>query len=228
MRMSMGVLALALMADAAGAQTFTVTNSGATAYSISTDGGPPQANPTLPLQRGTTYTFNVSATGHPFYIKTQRVTGTGSQYTDGVTGQGVASGTLTFVVPMNAPSTLFYQCGVHGAMGGTLSIIDPVGVPGQEPLIPRTAFLERPTPHPVRGPTRMAFGVPRAGMVELSILDVQGRTVRRLVRESRPAGRFAVDWNGRDEGGARVPGGIYFARLRAAGETARREMVVTP
>src|SRR5438093_10405757 len=83
--------------DAAASPTsvsFSVVNSGTSAYLV--DG---VANPTLTLNRGETYVFNVNAIGHPFYIKTARVTGSGSQYTSGVTGQGGESGQLTFVVP---------------------------------------------------------------------------------------------------------------------------------
>ena len=89
-------------------------------------------NPTLNLLRGFTYTFNINATGHPFYIKTAQTTGTGNQYTSGVTGNSTQSGTLTFAVPYNAPSTLYYICQYHTAMKGTISISDvgPTGAQG--------------------------------------------------------------------------------------------------
>ena len=98
---------------------FSVSNSGASAYLIDGD-----SNPTLNLQRGKTYTFNVNASGHPFWIKTAQTTGTGDAYNDGVTNNGEQSGTISFVVPQNAPSTLFYICQFHGSMTGTLSITD--------------------------------------------------------------------------------------------------------
>jgi len=104
---------------ATGSQTFTVTNSGASAYQI--DGS---NNPTLTLVRGFTYTFNVNASGHPFYIKTSATTGTGNQYTTGVTNNGVQVGTLTFVVPSNAPATLYYICQYHGSMVGTINTVE--------------------------------------------------------------------------------------------------------
>ena len=86
------------------------------AYTINT-----QANPTLFLTRGRTYTFAINATGHPFYIQT--ASGTSSpQYSTGVTGNGTASGTLTFAVPANAPAALYYQCGVHAPMTGQIQI----------------------------------------------------------------------------------------------------------
>ena len=79
-------------------------------------------NPSLYLQRGQTYKFNVNASGHPFYIKTQTGTGTGNQYSTGVTNQGTQSGIVSFTVPMDAPNTLFYQCSQHAAMNGQINI----------------------------------------------------------------------------------------------------------
>jgi hypothetical protein len=111
----------------AGSRSYTVTNNGSSNYVI--DGS---SNPTLNLLRGFTYTFNINASGHPFYIKTAQTTGTGNQYTSGVTGNGTQSGTLTFAVPYNAPSTLYYICQYHSAMKGTISISDvgPTGAQG--------------------------------------------------------------------------------------------------
>jgi hypothetical protein len=77
----------------------------------------------LTLQRGGTYTFNISASGHPFWIKTSQVTGTGSAYNTGVTNNGTDSGTITFTVPEDAPSTLYYICQFHGSMTGTINIV---------------------------------------------------------------------------------------------------------
>jgi hypothetical protein len=101
-----------------------VSNVGASAYSIEGTN-----NPTLTLVRGVTYVFSVNAPGHPFWIKTARVTGTGSAYATGVSGNGVAVGQLTFAVPTNAPNTLFYDCQFHSAMSGTLNIVDAPSPP---------------------------------------------------------------------------------------------------
>mgnify|MGYP001494585114 CR=1 FL=1 len=109
------------------ARVYTVTNNGSSDYVI--DGA---NDPTLYLMRGFTYKFNVNASGHPFYIKTALVTGVGNQYTTGVTNNGTESGTITFAVPYNAPSTLYYICQYHGGMNGTINISDvgPQGTQG--------------------------------------------------------------------------------------------------
>jgi hypothetical protein len=94
-------------------------NSGITAWLIDQ-----VANPTLTFCRGSTYTFAVNASGHPFYIKTVMSAGTANAYSSGVTGNGTESGNVTFVVPANAPDTLFYDCAIHIAMAGTIHIVN--------------------------------------------------------------------------------------------------------
>ena len=115
-----------------GARNFNVTAPNASVYTI--DGS---SNPTLALLRGFTYTFTVNASGHPFWIKTSQTTGTGNQYNTGVTGNGTQSGTITWNVASDAPSTLYYICQYHSAMTGTISISDlgPAGPPGPTCLL---------------------------------------------------------------------------------------------
>jgi len=122
------VLALVLLSHGSvaadsSATTFTVTNNGLVSYTIDSN-----TNPTLNLVRGETYTFQINAPGHPFWIKTVQSTGQANAYNDGVTGNGTDSGTLTFVVPASAPATLFYDCEFHASMTGQINITGPTPV----------------------------------------------------------------------------------------------------
>ena len=105
-------------------QEFGVTNSGASAYTFS--GAATGNNPTITLQRGKTYRFDVNASGHPFAI---RVSSGGSAYTNGVENANAQVGAVYFTVPDDAPNSLVYQCTVHASMVGTINIIDKI-VPG--------------------------------------------------------------------------------------------------
>ena len=112
-----------------GSRSYTVTNNGASNYVI--DGA---SNPTLNLLRGFTYTFNMNAAGHGFGIQTSSGTWNSSnEYTTGITNPRAATGTITFAVPYNAPSTLYYACtSSHSGMVGTISIsnVGPTGAQG--------------------------------------------------------------------------------------------------
>jgi len=73
-------------------------------------------------------------------------------------------------------------------------------------------------PNPFRQGTQVAFTLDRTRHVRLSVVDVTGRTVRVLVDGTAPAGPSSVRWDGLDEGGSRMAGGVYFFRLESGGE----------
>ena len=100
---------------------FTVTANGSSDFVFNGDGFPSAQNdPVLYLKKGLTYQFVMNQGGsHPFEIRTASG---GSAYSFGVTNNGASSGTLTFTVPMNAPSTLYYQCTSHSGMGAVINI----------------------------------------------------------------------------------------------------------
>jgi hypothetical protein len=100
--------------------SYDVTADGSSAYIFNGTG----SNPTIELIRGTTYTFDINATGHPFWIKTTQTTGTGDSYDDGVSDNGVEVGTITWDVSSSAPSILYYNCQYHSSMVGTFNILD--------------------------------------------------------------------------------------------------------
>lgn len=103
------------------------TTTGAWVFSGNAHGNNPNIGP---FYRGGTYTFNLSnATGHPFYLTEDSGAGfVAGQYVDewtgGVTNSRAESGSVTFVVPNNAPDVLYYQCGNHANMRGSIRIKD--------------------------------------------------------------------------------------------------------
>jgi len=92
--------------------------------------------------------------------------------------------------------------------------------------VPTTTVLIQNYPNPFKPLTTLTYDLARAGHVTLRIFDVSGRLVRRLVDESKEAGRYRVEWDGRDEKGAVMPSGIYFYRMETAGYSATQKMIM--
>jgi flagellar hook assembly protein FlgD len=67
---------------------------------------------------------------------------------------------------------------------------------------------------------------PGAGPARVTVTDLQGRRVRDLPAAELSAGMNAVDWDGRDERGHRVAGGIYFISVRTATATGIAKVLV--
>lgn len=107
--------------------------------------------------------------------------------------------------------SLFYVANCELRAPGT-----PVG-----PAPAARASLAPAWPNPARGAATVAFTVGekagRAGRVQLSLLDVSGRAVRRLADRACAPGQYSVTWDGRAEDGSPAPSGVYFVRLSAAG-----------
>ena len=102
------------------ATTFTVTVSNGKYYldGISTK--------SINLKKGNTYYFDLShssTNSHPFFISTTSSGGNyNDEYTSGITNSRETTGTLTFVIPSNLSSNLYYNCGAHSGMGGLITI----------------------------------------------------------------------------------------------------------
>lgn len=87
--------------------------------------------------------------------------------------------------------------------------------------------LHQNIPNPFNPQTTIRYDVPTGGAaVNISVYDITGRLVRELVDERRAAGTWLVQWNGDDDGGARVASGVYFYRLRAGSFVETKKMVL--
>jgi plastocyanin len=117
-----------------GVTTFSVTNSGSSAYLFDQY---PGNNPDIYLHPGQTVSFNINASGHPFMI---RVAANGANYDTGLThvstagvvtteagAQAKVTGTLIWKVPYSLVGTTYvYQCSNHAGMVGNLIIQNTV------------------------------------------------------------------------------------------------------
>ncbi len=113
---------------------------------------------------------------------------------------------------------------------GTFLILDP--------SVPAATLLYQNFPNPFPGAGRdstcLWFDLATTGLVELSVLDLRGNTIRRFVPGPDfpailPAGRYGrgqpggstcdprLMWDGRADDGRRLPGGVYLYKLKAPG-----------
>lgn len=92
--------------------------------------------------------------------------------------------------------------------------------------VPETFRVGRIYPNPLISSVAIDFGVPSAGMVTIEIFDVRGAKVATLADDEEPAGYHHLVWNGTDAGGRPVVRGVYFCRIRFAGEPPVMEKLV--
>ena len=56
--------------------------------------------------------------------------------------------------------------------------------------------------------------------VDITVYNVAGRQIRKLVGTTQPAGRYTATWDGKSDDGVSVTRGVYFVRTIIAGSKA--------
>ena len=92
--------------------------------------------------------------------------------------------------------------------------------------LPDATFLSQNFPNQFNPVTSIGFGIKEQGYISLRIYDAAGRLVTALVDESRPAGNYTAEWNGRDRNGSSVASGVYFYRLISKELEETRKMIL--
>jgi len=82
-------------------------------------------------------------------------------------------------------------------------------------------------PNPFNPSTRIAYHLSKPMQVRLSVYDITGREVNRLVDQYQSAGEYSVEWNTNTTLGQKLSSGIYFARLSTDNELATRKMIMS-
>ncbi|MCA9754622.1 MAG: proprotein convertase P-domain-containing protein [Candidatus Eisenbacteria bacterium] len=98
---------------------------------------------------------------------------------------------------------------------------------GVDPIGRTLGFtLAQNEPNPLHDTTTIGFSLAHGDIpVELDIIDVSGRIVRSLARETLPAGEYNRVWDGRDDLGNPVGAGVYFYRLQQGDQVATRKLL---
>ena len=87
------------------------------------------------------------------------------------------------------------------------------GVEDADATVPTDFALEGNYPNPFNPATEILYALPQQVHVTLTVYDVSGREVRRLINTSQAPGRYQVRWDGKDARGHSVRSGVYFYRL---------------
>ena len=116
---------------------------------------------------------------------------------------------------------------VHGNES-PFALVTPGGTTAVGDVPPRQLALALGSADPGRGGASLRYSVPQAADVRLEVYDLAGRTVRLLARGREDAGDYGVRWDGRNDTGQPVSGGMYIVRLEAAGHALVKRLVELP
>jgi hypothetical protein len=131
--------------------------------------------------------------------------------------------------PIGAPfPQIDISCAVHGFYCYDSVLVvsaKPVDVAGGPPP-PTHAGLQTLRPNPFQSQIDIAFSLDRAAVVDLMVVDLEGRRVR-VLAAGQPAGQGPQDvtWDGRREDGRLARPGVYWVVMRWSGGIDGRRIV---
>lgn len=82
-------------------------------------------------------------------------------------------------------------------------------------VVPERSDLLSNFPDPFNPSTRIPYVLSGRARARLEVFNCLGQRIKTLVDEVQGPGRYVAVWDGRDEEGRKVAGGVYFFRLSA-------------
>jgi len=120
--------------------------------------------------------------------------------------------------PDIGPITNLIYAKVNGIEYGAYNPPPPTSVEiVKEQTHPSAFRLYQNYPNPFNGSTEIRFNLEEPSEVILSVYNLQGREIKKLIQSQCPAGSHRVIWDGTVINGQIVSSGIYFIKLKAHG-----------
>jgi len=130
-----------------------------------------------------------------------------------VKGQGTSSDPHLYeFVDSDAGIGQYYYRLKQIDLSGAVTYSKEIGVTYKAP---KTFGLKQNYPNPFNPETTIPYAVPEKSHVEISVYNLLGQKVATLFDGVRKPGLYKAIWNGRDQNGRDVGGGMYFIQMRA-------------
>jgi hypothetical protein len=93
-------------------------------------------------------------------------------------------------------------------------------------ILPVSFSLGQNYPNPFNPATIIRYAVATRSQVTIEVINMLGQRVRMLVNDTKPAGSYQVEWDGRDDSGRQVSSGVYLYRFQADDVVLAKKMVL--
>lgn len=81
-------------------------------------------------------------------------------------------------------------------------------------------------PNPFNPSTTIQYEIPEKSNVEVTIYDLTGRVVNKLVNQFQQAGLHSVIWNGNNQFGIRAASGFYIYSVKYKNNISSKKMIL--
>ena len=104
-------------------------------------------------------------------------------------------------------------------------IIESVSISDQD-KIPTSFAVHQNHPNPFNPTTTLRYDLPEDALVNITIYDIMGRSIRSLVNSRQTAGYRSIQWNATNNLGEPVSAGMYIYMIQAGEFRQTRKMVL--
>jgi len=124
-----------------------------------------------------------------------------------------------FTLPAHSP---LFSLGTNGGpIGDPRWYIGVYGIKDEKNTNAKSFALHQNYPNPFNPSTKISFNLEQAGFTTLSVYDLTGREVARLVSDDLGVGEYNYTFNS-----GNLSSGIYFYRLSFTGQTLTKKMML--
>ncbi|MGH1364849.1 MAG: T9SS type A sorting domain-containing protein [Calditrichia bacterium] len=105
-------------------------------------------------------------------------------------------------------------------------VVKPSDAATKTSAIPTDYALFQNYPNPFNPTTQIEFEIPQTGFVQLTVFDINGHLIQKLMSNQLEAGRYTTTWDGKNSSGQRVGSGVYLYRLVANDFVSTKKMTL--
>jgi hypothetical protein len=131
-------------------------------------------------------------------------------------GATVENFSTNFMITTNDPNSTIINIPVSLTAGSDAGDI----------VSPFVTKLHKNYPNPFNPETTIGFSLKEASSVQITIYNMKGQIVKKLIDRDCIAGNHSIVWNGTDEQGKNVASGIYLYRMTNGNYSSSQKMML--
>jgi hypothetical protein len=108
----------------------------------------------------------------------------------------------------------------------TIAVNEGLYTSVNNPESEKSSRLSANYPNPFTTFTNIEYTLFDDSEVSVEVFSIHGEKVKELVNDKQKAGTYQVTWNGTDDTGKQLPGGVYVYRLKTSGAAISRRCVI--
>ena len=141
-------------------------------------------------------------------------------------GYSVENGVLKQVIRSGDIDVCYVSTDLEPNSQTTVTLVVDPDLVSTAPSIPQNWSLSQNYPNPFNPSTTIQFELAIESLIQLSVYSVDGRLIRTLINDNKPAGQHNASWDGLNNLGTHVSSGVYFYSLESPDFSQTKKMTL--